>query len=295
VWSVGVILFELLTGELPFDDPSEVEVIIKIVTTDARKVTELAPSVPLVISAVVEKALKRERAERFQTAAEMNQALTEGLRLVTDSALPAALEAAQRRRKTMLWLSGAAAVVVLALIASSLRDQPVTAAPSTPKPLTVTVELRGVPSSGTVLVNGKLVKGTKLTLPNDGHSRLIEVQAPDRSPWRVMHPAGNDANYEVRMPVIAPTATVPSEPQSPAPTTEASGADRPQSSAAVRPQPTSEPRAPRALREPRTAAEHGSPLPAGSGPPVKREARSTEPSIKKTDKKGPAVWRKLDF
>jgi tRNA A-37 threonylcarbamoyl transferase component Bud32 len=293
VWSVGVILFELLTGELPFDDPSEVEVIIKIVTTDARKVTDLQPSVPTVISQVVEKALKRERAERFQTAAEMNQALTEAVRSVTDSALPTAFAAAQRKRKTILWLSGAAAIAVLTVIVFSLREQSANkAVVAAPKALTVTVELRGVPSSGTVLVNGKPVKGTKLTLPNDGHSRLIEVQAPDRSPWRVMHPAGNDANYEVRMPIV-PTAAVQ---VAPAVATELSGKDTTPTNTTQPAQQPSDPRgAPRVPRRPRTVANDGSPAASGRETPTPREARAPEPSTKKTDKKGPAVWRKLDF
>ena len=77
VWSVGVILFELLTGKLPFDEPSEVEVIIKVVTTDAPKAIELNPEVPKGLSDLVAKALRRERSERYQTAAEMLQALQE--------------------------------------------------------------------------------------------------------------------------------------------------------------------------------------------------------------------------
>jgi serine/threonine-protein kinase len=290
VWSVGVILFELLTGELPFDDPSEVEVILKIVTTDARKVTELEPSIPVVISQVVEKALKRERAERFQTAAEMNQALTEAVRSIADSALPAALQAAQRRRKTALLVSGAAAVVLLAIAFWPREQRAPNAVMAAPQKPTVTVELRGVPSSGTVLVNGKPVKGTKLTLPNDGHSRLIEVQAPDRSPWRVMHPAGNDANYEVRMPALAQATTAPHELPVPASAAEVSAANKPQAGTPVRTQQTTEPRAPRAQREPRTPAETGSSTPSRSGAPAKREAQAPDPK-----KKGPAMWRKLDF
>ena len=62
------------------------------------------------------------------------------------------------------------------------------APPSRQSPRTVRVELHGVPDSAMVLVNGKPATGTKLSLPNDGHSRLIEVQASGRQPWRVMHP-----------------------------------------------------------------------------------------------------------
>ena len=69
-------------------------------------------------------------------------------------------------------------------------------------PASYTVELHGVPAGATVLINGKPAAGTKLQVLNDGHSRLIEVQAVGRRPWRVMHPAGNAGNYEVRLPVL---------------------------------------------------------------------------------------------
>jgi serine/threonine-protein kinase len=300
VWSVGVILFVLFTGELPFDDPSEAEIIVKLITTQARAVTELAPQVPKPLSDLVAKALDRDRDKRFQTAAEMQQALLEASKSLADGESPHARVAAERRRRTTLLLSGVGAIALLVFIALLVRQQTARSAGETalrqpPKAKTVTVELHGVPSSAGVLVNGKPVLGTKLTLPNDGYSRLIEVQAPDRAPWRVMHPAGNNADYQVRMPLLQPPEPV-AEPAAPAPATPSSAAEsvRPAEEHAAAPSVTSRsaaiaPRIPRSATRVVGATKIAG-VPAEHPPGQDPQTPALQPA-----KKAPAVWRSLDF
>jgi serine/threonine protein kinase len=274
VWSVGVIMFELLTGKLPFDEPSEAEVIIKVVTVDAPKAIDVNPDIPKSLSDIIAKALMRDRDQRYQTALEMQQALQEATRAI-ESEVPPAVRAAQRRRRAALW--AAVAVVASLLVMMLLRVRALESARNSAndKPATVRVELHGVPDSALVLVNGKPANGTKLSLPNDGHSRLIEVQASGRQPWRVMHPAGNSADYEVRMPLLlqtTPTAAAGSEALDPSPT--------PGSHVKTEP------------RRPRNGSETSS-APRVQGPramPAKPAAAKTSP-----DKKAPTVWRDLDF
>jgi serine/threonine protein kinase len=292
VWSVGVLLFELLTGKLPFDEPSEAEVIIKIVTTDAPKAAVIRPGVPASLSDVADKALRRDRALRFQSAAEMNQALQEAAKALREAEQSNAPAAAQRRRKTQALVLGSAVLGLLLLWVLFSRERPAQSAArlEPAKSPTVTVELHGVPSSAAVSVNGKLVAGTKLTLPNDGHSRLIEVQVPGRNPWRVMHPAGNDANYEVRTsPVQAPPAAVNE-------LTRTSG------SAETRPaQSTTAPRDEHnAARTKASHAASNQQEPAGKAPgaaiaPSPSEHKAVDRPGKTSAPKPRTVWRKLDF
>jgi serine/threonine-protein kinase len=233
VWSAGVILYELLTGKLPFDDPYSGELIIKIATTEPPPVTELNPNVPEPLAAVVHKALQKNPDERFQSALEMQRALLEAARASLSAGVAATLSdtpiavgpaSAQTaggvspvpaRGGVPAWLLpvGAAIVAGALVMLFAGREPPEPPAPAPaeaaadqdpPPPEQVHVELRGVPDGAQVLVNGKPADGTSLELPNDGHARLIEVQAPGRKPWKVMHPAGNDGDYEVRLPQAEP-------------------------------------------------------------------------------------------
>ncbi|MDB4940522.1 MAG: Serine/threonine protein kinase PrkC, regulator of stationary phase, partial [Labilithrix sp.] len=77
LYSVGVILYELLTGRTPFSSESGelTEILFKLFTADAPPVQSLRPDLPDELAAVVHKALAREVDERFATAAEMAEAL----------------------------------------------------------------------------------------------------------------------------------------------------------------------------------------------------------------------------
>jgi serine/threonine protein kinase len=269
VWSVGVILFELLTRMLPFDASSEADVIIKVVTTDAPRLRQMKPDIPDALDELVAKALSRDRTQRFQSANEMLQALTHAER-----ALEADRSGQGRRHpyRAALWLLAIGAVSLIGVIA--LPERPgVHGANAGSGPSTVTVELRGVPEAAGVLVNGKPAAGNKLVLPDDGYSRLIEVQAPGMQPWRVMHPAGNNARYEVRMqPLPQRQDTLPASIAGAEP---APGAD---------PTPLREPNVRRRAEPQRRAPKtrHAEPPPAQA--PDRGEGESA-----------PSLWRDLDF
>jgi serine/threonine-protein kinase len=75
LWSVGVVLFEALTGLLPFDDKSPFMILTKIVMEPAPKVAEARADLPEGLCTVVDRALQRDPAERWQTATDMAHAL----------------------------------------------------------------------------------------------------------------------------------------------------------------------------------------------------------------------------
>ena len=72
LYSVGVMLYEGLTGSVPFNGGSAVEIYMKHMTAP---VPEMGPTIPAPLSAVVTKALTKDPVLRFQTAAEMREAL----------------------------------------------------------------------------------------------------------------------------------------------------------------------------------------------------------------------------
>ena len=71
VYAVGCVLFELLTGEPPFTGDSPVAVAYQHVREDPRAPSELNPNVSPALDAVVLKALSKNPANRYQSAAEM--------------------------------------------------------------------------------------------------------------------------------------------------------------------------------------------------------------------------------
>ena len=71
LFSVGAMLYEMLTGEPPHSAPTYEAVLIAICTRDAADVRVKAPQVPEKLAQVIARALKRERDERYASAGDM--------------------------------------------------------------------------------------------------------------------------------------------------------------------------------------------------------------------------------
>lgn len=75
VYGAGVVLFEMLTGRVPFSGDSDVAVALKQVSEAPPRPRDLDPAIPEALERVVLRALAKEPADRFQTAAEFSAAL----------------------------------------------------------------------------------------------------------------------------------------------------------------------------------------------------------------------------
>jgi len=76
VYSLGSVLYEMLTGNPPHVGSSAQQIIMRIVTDTARPVTELRKSVPSNVAAAVALALEKLPADRFDSAKAFAEALT---------------------------------------------------------------------------------------------------------------------------------------------------------------------------------------------------------------------------
>ncbi len=75
IYSLGSVLYEMLSGEPPHIGNSAQAIIMKIVTEDAAPVTRLRKAVPANVAAAVAKSLERLAADRFDTAKAFGDAL----------------------------------------------------------------------------------------------------------------------------------------------------------------------------------------------------------------------------
>jgi serine/threonine-protein kinase len=77
LFALGVMMYEMLTGVRPFDGPTEIATMQRVMRGAFTPVRELAPHAPESLAKVVERLLARDRNERYQTAEEVLDAIVE--------------------------------------------------------------------------------------------------------------------------------------------------------------------------------------------------------------------------
>jgi eukaryotic-like serine/threonine-protein kinase len=110
IFSLGLVLYEMLAGEPPFKAPTAQAVAVRKLSESAPDVRTVRESTPPALAAVVRKALERVPADRYRSAADLAEALR---RAGTESARPAELRGAAPSR---VWWRGAAAGALAAAV-----------------------------------------------------------------------------------------------------------------------------------------------------------------------------------
>ncbi|RMG89417.1 MAG: serine/threonine protein kinase, partial [Chloroflexi bacterium] len=76
VYAIGVILFELLTGRLPFEGESPTAIALKHIQERPPRVSEFNPTVPPQLELIIDKVLSKEPAGRYRTAGQLGRILS---------------------------------------------------------------------------------------------------------------------------------------------------------------------------------------------------------------------------
>jgi hypothetical protein len=124
VYSLGIVLFEALTGTLPFRGDGFVAVAMQHVSRPLPDPCEMNPGVPAYLAAVARRAAAKDPADRFQSAARLAEALREegGItqpdmeRPIANSGETAVMPAPRRRRRVRALAWMVLAVLVLAAV-----------------------------------------------------------------------------------------------------------------------------------------------------------------------------------
>lgn len=80
LYSLGIVLYEMVTGKVPFDADTPVSVALKHMQEEAVPPIEINPNLPMAINKIVLKAIKKDTLLRYQTGTEMLQDLREALK-----------------------------------------------------------------------------------------------------------------------------------------------------------------------------------------------------------------------
>lgn len=126
IYSVGVVLFEMLTGRLPFEGEGPLAVALKHLQEEPVEPSRLNARVPSQLDAIVLRALAKEPSERYSSAEEMRQALlryqqfsdqmTSQFAPVAKSTAVKKLPVEARRRGGFDWLTALLVLMILAAL-----------------------------------------------------------------------------------------------------------------------------------------------------------------------------------
>src|SRR5512139_2560163 len=93
IYALGIILFEMLTGQQPYQADTPMAVAIKHITDPVPHIRKINPNISERVDAIIQKAMAKDKNDRYATAVEMTNALQdaarhEPTRLQTKSAMP---------------------------------------------------------------------------------------------------------------------------------------------------------------------------------------------------------------
>lgn len=84
IYSLGVVMYEMMTGRVPFDADTPVSIALKHMQEKPVEPIKLNPSIPYAVNKIIMKAMQKEVALRYSSATEMLKDLNAALKIQTE-------------------------------------------------------------------------------------------------------------------------------------------------------------------------------------------------------------------
>ena len=137
LYAVGVVLYRLLSAQLPFDGDTAVAIIQKQVSEAPKPITHFRPDLPAWCTGIIERALQKAPSARFQSAEQFRAALQSAVQPQTLGELPT-LMTPTPPGMSLPWETKAALEATHAMNTSASRSTSASAAVATPPVLPIT-------------------------------------------------------------------------------------------------------------------------------------------------------------
>ena len=182
IYGLGVIMYEMLTGQKPYEATDAFGVLVKHVSEPVPDILKVNPDLPEEVDGIVRKAMAKNRNDRYESAVDLARALTKAA-FGEERTLPTSTTMINRQdtRPRSSRRGGGIAVLVVLLLAAAgifaLRDQLAFLAKPTPS-VTVfaTVTVSPVPTSTAVpTVTATMVQETSTVVPPLGNTDKIAL------------------------------------------------------------------------------------------------------------------------
>jgi hypothetical protein len=185
LFSLGVILYELLSGVKPFKGENLGSIFNSITSSDPVNLRELKPDVPQSLSDVIMKSLSKDPALRYQTGRDMAKAL-DATREKVQSAAEAAPQAGKSGRRIAVVLIIAAIVLMAAAVIFFITGDKEKSAVQTvqqPPALDAVLNIESMPPGAQVFVDGKSKGVSPLKIPLRLGEHEVRVSMPGYLEW----------------------------------------------------------------------------------------------------------------
>ena len=194
IWALGILLYECLTGEVPFRANNYLGIISQVLTHDPTPPSRLRPELGIsgAVEAVVMRAMEKDRARRYQTMADLERDLErllagdQNVGLVPRATGAAGTRAGAAPKRWPLFAAGTAAVAIAVYLGWPSKPPPAPPAPVIAPPAAVVAPPAPPPSTS--------------TSPSTSTTPSATSQVP---------PARRKVRVRVAQPAAKATATVP--------------------------------------------------------------------------------------